>query len=55
MKQAKRLTRNEKIALTEQLVKKAYALSCSEAEQRLKEMTSEERNKLSKHVADTNT
>jgi hypothetical protein len=54
MKRAKRLTRNEKIELTKQLIDKGYALSRAEAEARLKEIPPEERNRL-KHVADTDT
>lgn len=54
MKRTKRLTRNDKIELTKQLIAKGYALSRAEAEARLKEMPPEERNRL-KHVADTDT
>ena len=54
MKRAKRLTRNDKIELTKQLIDKGYALSRAEAEARLKEMPPEERNRI-KHVADTDT
>lgn len=55
MKRPKRLTRNEKIELTKQLINKGYALSRAEAETRLKAMPPEERNKLKNHVADTDT
>lgn len=54
MKRAKRLTRNDKIELTKQLINKGYALSRAEAEARLKDMPPEEHNRL-KHVADTDT
>ena len=54
MKRPKRLTKNEKIELTKQLIAKGYTLSRAEAEARLKEMPPEELNRL-KHVADTDT
>lgn len=54
MKRPPRPTRAEKIELTKQLINKGYAMSRSEAEERLKQMSVEERNRL-KHVADTNT
>lgn len=45
MKRPKKLTRAEKVALTKKLINDGYALSRAEAEERLKAMSPEQRNK----------